>query len=156
MDLQEEDRGVYQCIASNAVTSIFAETEVMIENTAPRAPYNIQTDSTMDTITVKWKSGLTKPKLDFSVWYRTTDSSTWEFLPLLATNTKEYVIRSLQPGTEYEVMVLCRDAFGDGMFSKSVVVKTKGAKDFSFNLYIFPNKNFFFTGFKTLLLVQNR
>ncbi|EEB15044.1 neuronal cell adhesion molecule, putative [Pediculus humanus corporis] len=136
MDLQEEDRGVYQCIASNAVTSIFAETEVMIENTAPRAPYNIQTDSTIDTITVKWKSGLTKPKLDFSVWYRTTDSSTWEFLPLLATNTKEYVIRSLQPGTEYEVMVLCRDAFGDGMFSKSVVVKTKG-------ISTVPDKNYY-------------
>ncbi|KAK6636139.1 hypothetical protein RUM43_009791 [Polyplax serrata] len=126
LNLREEDRGIYQCIASNAVNSIFAETELMIENTAPRAPYDVELDPADTSITVKWKSGLTKPKLEFSVWHRKVESETWKFLPVLPDGTKKLTISGLLPGTEYEIMVLSKDAYGEGMFSKTVKARTTG------------------------------
>lgn len=126
VDLKEEDRGIYKCIASNAVTSIFTETELMIENTAPRAPYDIEVKSSENSITVKWKSGLTKPKLEFSVWHRMVDSMTWKFLPVLPADARELTIPDLLSGTDYEIMVLSKDVYGEGMFSKSIKIKTKG------------------------------
>lgn len=36
-------------------------------------------------------------------------------------------ISNLEPGSEYEFMVLSQDRFGDGMFSKTFRYFTKGA-----------------------------
>lgn len=134
VNLGEEDRGIYQCIASNEVTSIFTETELMIENTAPRAPYSVHADTTESSIIVTWKSGLTEPKLEFSVWYRIIGSMTWKFLPYIPKDVNEVIIPDLLSGTDYEVMVLSKDLYGDGMFSKSVQAKTKGKKIFVIKL----------------------
>lgn len=38
-------------------------------------------------------------------------------------------ITNLEPGREYEFMVLSQDRFGDGMFSKTFRYYTKGTKD---------------------------
>lgn len=45
-------------------------------------------------------------------------------------------ITNLEPGREYEFMVLSQDRFGDGMFSKTFRYFTKGKIS-----WIYPKKN---------------
>lgn len=127
-DIREDDRGIYQCAAFNEAATITAESELMVENVAPRAPYNVSAETTKDSVTVRWKSGFTKPKLEFSVWYRLAEFSDWKSLPAISRDVREITIDKLLPGREYEIMVLSQDVHGDGMFSKSIKVKTQGRK----------------------------
>ncbi|XP_071454905.1 protein borderless isoform X5 [Hetaerina americana] len=126
VNIQKEDRGFYQCVASNEASTITAEAELMIENVAPRAPYNLTANSTLTTISLRWVPGYRKPKQEYSVWYRREDSSEWKTLKILSVGTREAVVPNLNPGTTYDIMVLSQDVHGDGMFSKAIRVRTKG------------------------------
>ncbi|KAL1462993.1 hypothetical protein WDU94_014786 [Cyamophila willieti] len=97
----------------------------MIENTAPRAPYNLTAQATKNSISVKWIPGFIKPRLEYSVWYRAVDLPEWRTLKIRARDSSEAVITNLSPGREYELMVLSQDQHGDGMFSKAIKVVTK-------------------------------
>jgi len=55
--LVEGDRGIYECSATNEAATITAEAELMIENIAPRAPYNLTANSTETCITIRWQPG---------------------------------------------------------------------------------------------------
>lgn len=55
--LTEQDRGIYECVATNEAATITAETELMIENIAPRPPYNLTANSTETSITIRWQPG---------------------------------------------------------------------------------------------------
>lgn len=55
--INETDRGIYQCAATNEAATITADTEIMIENVAPRPPYNLTANSTDTAITIKWEPG---------------------------------------------------------------------------------------------------
>lgn len=55
--LVESDRGMYECSATNEAATITAEAELMIENIAPRAPYNLTANSTETCITIRWQPG---------------------------------------------------------------------------------------------------
>lgn len=54
----ESDRGMYQCSATNEAATIHADTEIMIENVAPRPPYNLTANSTDTSITLSWVPGM--------------------------------------------------------------------------------------------------
>ncbi|KPJ13358.1 Protein turtle [Papilio machaon] len=56
-ELAEEDRGVYVCTASNEAADVVAETELLIENVPPRAPYNLTARPTSRTIHLSWVPG---------------------------------------------------------------------------------------------------
>lgn len=62
-NLVETDRGMYECSATNEAATITAETELMIENIAPRPPYNLTANSTETAITVRWHPGEFKRSL---------------------------------------------------------------------------------------------
>lgn len=55
--INETDRGIYQCYATNEAATITADTEIMIENVAPRPPYNLSANSTDSAITLRWEPG---------------------------------------------------------------------------------------------------
>ncbi|KAL0267467.1 UNVERIFIED_CONTAM: hypothetical protein PYX00_009725 [Menopon gallinae] len=130
-NIEEEDRGIYQCVASSESDTITTESELMVEDTAPRAPYNISAESLEDgTVILTWMSGFSKPKLDFSVWYRILGASDWKSLPVPTRETKQLRIDNLLPGRDYEFMVLSQDIHGEGMFSKAITVKTQGSADY--------------------------
>lgn len=59
--LKEEDRGMYQCSASNEAATVTTETELMIENVPPRAPYNLVASSTSDSVTLRWAPASSMP-----------------------------------------------------------------------------------------------
>lgn len=60
------------------------------------------------------------------VWYRLSDATEWRTMRMLTKHHMQATITNLEPGREYEFMVLSQDRFGDGMFSKAFRYFTKG------------------------------
>lgn len=57
-NINETDRGIYYCAATNEAATITADTELLIENVAPRPPYNLTANSTDSAITLRWEPGI--------------------------------------------------------------------------------------------------
>ncbi|KAJ8951743.1 hypothetical protein NQ318_012594 [Aromia moschata] len=125
IDIQAEDRGIYQCSATNKAATITAETELLVENVPSSAPYNITAVSSTTSVHLTWLIGRQRANIDFSIWYKRTDVSEWKTYQVPSSKVLEATITTLTPGTEYEFMVLCKDDEGEGLFSKSVRVWTK-------------------------------
>ncbi|KAI8035411.1 protein borderless isoform X2 [Drosophila gunungcola] len=123
--LVEGDRGMYECSATNEAATITAEAELMIENIAPRAPYNLTANSTETCITIRWQPGYLRPNLEYTVWYRLMEAPEWRTLRVMDKKVMEATVQHLQPGKEYEFMVLSQDKHGDGMFSKQFRFQTQ-------------------------------
>lgn len=56
-DVSEEDRGVYVCTASNEAAALTVETELLVENVPPRAPYNLTVTPSRHSLHVSWVPG---------------------------------------------------------------------------------------------------
>ncbi|XP_024870972.1 protein borderless isoform X1 [Temnothorax curvispinosus] len=123
--IQEHDRGVYQCAASNEAATVVADTELMVLNVPPRAPYNLSANSSNNAVTLTWIPGYVRPKMEYSVWYRPTDTSEWRTMKILSRKITEATVNNLNAGREYEFMVLSQDKHGDGMFSKALRIFTQ-------------------------------
>ncbi|XP_022231604.2 protein borderless isoform X2 [Drosophila obscura] len=124
-NLIESDRGMYECSATNEAATITTEAELMIENIAPRPPYNLTANSTETCITIRWQPGYLRPNLEYTVWYRLTEAPEWRTMRVVDKNVMEATIQHLVPGKEYEFMVLSQDKYGDGMFSKQFRFQTQ-------------------------------
>lgn len=58
MSIVESDRGIFECSATNEAATVTADTELMIENVAPRPPSNLTaTNVTEHSITIRWQPG---------------------------------------------------------------------------------------------------
>lgn len=57
-----------QCVASNGAATISVETELVLENTAPRPPFNLRAVSSTTSVTLTWLPGLERPETQHSVW----------------------------------------------------------------------------------------
>ncbi|KAK9307852.1 hypothetical protein QLX08_001924 [Tetragonisca angustula] len=123
--IQEQDRGLYQCAASNEAATVVADTELMVLNVPPRAPYNLSANSSNNAVTLTWVPGYVRPKMEYSVWYRPTDTTEWRTMKILSRKITEATVNNLNPGREYEFMVLSQDKHGDGMFSKTLRIFTQ-------------------------------
>ncbi|CAH0560339.1 unnamed protein product [Brassicogethes aeneus] len=124
-NIEEHDRGLYQCSATNKAATITAETELLVENIPSSAPYNLTAVSSPYSVHISWLAGRQRANIDFSVWYKSVDQTEWKTYPVPSIRTLEATIINLHPDTEYEFMVLCKDDNGDGLFSKSLRVWTK-------------------------------
>lgn len=123
--IQEQDRGLYQCAASNEAATVVADTELMVLNVPPRAPYNLSANTSKNAVTLTWVPGYVRPKMEYSIWYRPTDTSEWRTMKIVSRKITEATVNNLAPGREYEFMVLSQDKHGDGMFSKTLRVFTQ-------------------------------
>lgn len=124
-NIEEDDRGVYTCMATNEAATITVDTELLIENVPPRAPYNLTGKSTDTTITLKWVPGYIRSNVDYNIWYRKIESPEWRTMKITDHSAMEGTISNLEPDKEYEVMILCQDQYGDGTFSKTFRYFTK-------------------------------
>lgn len=57
-NINETDRGIYECVATNEASTITVDTELLIENVAPRPPYNLTANSTNTAVTLRWEPGI--------------------------------------------------------------------------------------------------
>ncbi|KAL1506833.1 hypothetical protein ABEB36_006123 [Hypothenemus hampei] len=136
-DVQEEDRGIYQCTATNKAATVTAETELLVENIPSSAPYNLSAVSSTNSVHLTWLSRR-QMNVEYSVWYRKIETTGWTTYQVPTSRSLEATITNLEPGTEYEFMVLCKDDNGDGPFSKSVRIWTKTEAEHESNLYKGP------------------
>lgn len=67
-----------------------------------------------------------KSYLRFVYRYRSLETPEWRTIRIKGRGTTETIIGNLNPGREYELMVLSEDQKGDGMFSKALKARTKG------------------------------
>ncbi|CAG2065687.1 unnamed protein product, partial [Timema podura] len=124
--IQQSDDGLYSCVASNEVATITADTEVAIETTSPRAPYNLTASASHSSVTLRWMAGTGRANMEFLIWYRPADAPQWRTMKILTRGVTQATINSLDPGRIYEFMVLSQDKKGDGMFSKAIQIRTRG------------------------------
>ena len=124
-NITADDRGVYTCSAINEAAKIEADAELMVETFSPKAPSNLTANSTKDAITIRWTQNYIRPDLKFSIWYRQSDLQEWRTHPVMLTKKYESTIKNLEPGKEYEFMVLSQDRYNDGLFSKAFRYRTK-------------------------------
>nr|CAD7454888.1 unnamed protein product [Timema tahoe] len=125
--IQQSDDGLYSCVASNEVATITADTEVAIETTSPRAPYNLTASASHSSVTLRWMAGTGRANMEFLIWYRPADAPQWRTMKILTRGVTQATINSLDPGRIYEFMVLSQDKKGDGMFSKAIQIRTRGS-----------------------------
>lgn len=101
MNIQEEDRGLYQCSAANNAATITTETELLVENVPPRAPYNLTAVAALNSITLQWVAGRKRPKIKYSVWYRGINAPEWRNIEIHQNSAYETTIYNLHPGKCY-------------------------------------------------------
>lgn len=119
------DRGVYTCSAVNEAAKIDSDAELMIETFSPKAPSNLTANSSKDAVTLRWTQNYIRPDLKFSVWYRQANLQEWRTHQVQLSQDYESTIDNLEPGQEYEFMVLSQDRYNDGLFSKPFRYRTK-------------------------------
>ncbi|XP_041988064.1 protein borderless [Aricia agestis] len=122
--VSEEDRGIYVCTVSNEADVVNVETELLIENVPPRAPYNLSATPSYDSIHLTWVPGHNGVDVEYNVWYRERAESEWRTMKILSRGVTDATLIGLRPATEYELRVLSQDYIGDGLFSKPIFVRT--------------------------------
>lgn len=127
IEVAEDDRGVYVCTVSNEAASIEVETELLVENMPPRAPYNLTVRAHSDSLHLSWVPGHNGLEVDYNVWYREKNVKEWRTMKILSRGVTEATLVGLRPGIEYELRVLSQDLIGDGLFSKPVFARTLGS-----------------------------
>ncbi|XP_067678014.1 protein turtle-like isoform X2 [Haliotis asinina] len=127
-NLGKEDHGIYECVASNSIATIIAVTELRVMNTTPHAPYNVTVLTDLFSARVSWEPAYDggSPQT-YILWFRVgaEDNSNWETMRVPQGSTT-FTLYTLMPNTMYEFMVLSRNDYGDGMYSKRVLAKTRG------------------------------
>ncbi|XP_050346997.1 protein borderless [Nymphalis io] len=123
-DVQEEDRGVYICTVSNEADELTVETELLIENVPPRAPYNLTARASFESIHLSWVPGHNGVDVEYNVWYRERSESEWRTMKILSRGVTDATLVGLRSATDYELRVLSQDYIGDGLFSKPIFVRT--------------------------------
>ncbi|KAI5638829.1 immunoglobulin domain-containing protein [Phthorimaea operculella] len=125
--LRRQDFGIYQCVASNEVATIVADTQLVIEGTQPHAPYNVSGTATEFSVTLRWQPGYAGGpdyKQDYTIWYREAGYSEWTKVPVTPSGATSVTINRLQPGTTYEFQVNSKNTIGEGMMSKAITIRT--------------------------------
>ncbi|XP_037870522.1 protein turtle isoform X2 [Bombyx mori] len=125
--LRRQDFGIYQCVASNEVATIVADTQLVIEGTQPHAPYNVSGTATEFQVTLRWQPGYAGGpdyKQDYTIWYREAGFSEWTKVPVTPPGATSVTINRLQPGTTYEFQVNSKNTIGEGMMSKAITIRT--------------------------------
>ncbi|CAH4037810.1 unnamed protein product [Pieris brassicae] len=125
--LRRQDFGIYQCVASNEVATIVADTQLVIEGTQPHAPYNVSGTATEFQVTLRWQPGYAGGpdyKQDYTIWYREAGFSEWTKVPVTPSGATFVTINRLQPGTTYEFQVNSKNTIGEGMMSKAITIRT--------------------------------
>lgn len=106
VDIQSEDRGIYQCSATNKAATITTETELLVENVPSSAPYNLSAVTSTSSVHLTWKIARQKANVDFSIWYKSRDSTEWKTFLVPSSKVLEATITNLMPGKHCRFIIL--------------------------------------------------
>lgn len=101
-DVQTEDKGIYQCSATNRAATITVETELLVENVPSSAPYNLTAVTSATSAHLTWSISRQRSNVDFNIWYKPVDVTEWKTHQVPPTKTLQTTITQLKPGTQNE------------------------------------------------------
>uniref|UniRef100_UPI00358FA2F1 protein turtle homolog B-like isoform X2 n=1 Tax=Myxine glutinosa TaxID=7769 RepID=UPI00358FA2F1 len=123
--------GCWVCEASNAITTIRAETHIFVTGTAPQVSYNLNVSVAVHSVNLSWEPGYNGGHLqNFSVWSkravgRPAEWASWT-VPVGQT---ELTLGGLAADTLYQFSILATNLVGSSPFSTMVTART---------LHLFP------------------
>jgi hypothetical protein len=136
INIQEEDRGWYQCSATNKAATITAEAELLVENIPSNAPSNLTAVSSSASVHLTWLPGRQRTNVEYSVWYKPVGSSEWKTHQVTSSRTLEATITGLNSGIcVCTLKLLSQHSYQAENMSSWFFVKTTTATVSSANQY---------------------
>ena len=140
-DVDEDDEGEYLCMAHNVAATVVQKTQVVVENeAAPHAPRDLKVETGTYSATLTWLPAYNRGVQSYIVQYRAVATSDlkitsnrpvspppWQQMRVFPEGALTFTIYNLTPNTTFEFRIMARSHEpGDGLYSKSVMAKTKG------------------------------
>ncbi|XP_026689415.2 uncharacterized protein LOC100182555 isoform X3 [Ciona intestinalis] len=125
--VSKSDNGIWQCVLSNAVANVTANTTINVKYTTPHAASEVTVVTSSSNATVKWMPGYDGgyPQ-HFMIWYKKAEQGdhTWS-TSYVEGGRKVATVSRLEPATVYQFSLLSENVLGSGPFSRTVTKKTK-------------------------------
>lgn len=98
VNIQDEDKGLYQCSATNKAATITAESELLVETIPSRAPSNLTAVSSATSVHLTWLPGRRWSNVEYSIWFKPLGTSEWKTHQVVSATSLEATITGLNPG----------------------------------------------------------
>ncbi|CAF3358164.1 unnamed protein product [Rotaria sp. Silwood1] len=144
--IEKTDHGLYICQASNQYTTINISTLIIVENTTPQAPLNVQYEQISTNILLSWESGYDGGRTQhFIIWYRMikTKKGHWNQIRVLPNNATEFLLFDLELQQTYEITIVGENDIGLGTFSAITSVYVNDNQDLSIGNFYYSNETNF-------------
>ncbi|CAF1283707.1 unnamed protein product [Rotaria sordida] len=141
--IEKIDHGLYICQASNEYTTINISTLIIVENTTPQAPLNIQYEQILTNILLSWKAGYDGGQIQhFIIWYRMikTKKGHWNQIRVLPNNATKFLLFDLELQQTYEITIVGENNIGLGTFSSIITVYLNDYQDLSIGYFYYKNE----------------
>ncbi|CAF1417726.1 unnamed protein product [Adineta ricciae] len=132
--IKKTDHGLYICQALNEHTTTNISTLIIVENTTPQAPLNIQYEQISSNLLLSWEPGYDGGRVQhFIIWYRLIQNKkqNWHQIRVLPDNATEFLLFDLQLQQTYEVTIVAENDLGLGSFSPILSIYVNNQQDLS-------------------------
>uniref|UniRef100_A0A8C4QCF5 Uncharacterized protein n=1 Tax=Eptatretus burgeri TaxID=7764 RepID=A0A8C4QCF5_EPTBU len=126
LSLSRAATGCWVCEASNAVTTIRAETHIFVTGTAPQVSHSLNVSVAVHSVNLSWEPGYNGGHLqNFSVWSKRADGRPAEWASwTVPVGQTELTLGGLAADTLYQFSILATNVVGSSPFSTMVTAHT--------------------------------
>ncbi|CAF4363941.1 unnamed protein product, partial [Rotaria sp. Silwood2] len=137
------DHGLYICQASNEHTTTNITTLIIVENTTPQAPHNIQYKQIASNLFLSWEPGYDGGRFQhFIIWYRILHRKkrNWNQIRVLPNNVTEFILFDLKLKQTYELTIVAENDLGVGTFTPIITIYLNQTENSSIDYLHYSNE----------------
>ncbi|UJR23619.1 hypothetical protein I4U23_026605 [Adineta vaga] len=141
--IDKTDYGLYVCQASNEHTTTNITTLLIVENTTPQAPHNVQYKQLGSDLIISWEPGYDGGRSQyFIIWYRLLHGKKrdWHQIRVLPTNTTEFTLFDLKLQQMYEITIVAENDLGLGTFTSIRTIELNTTENVSIDYLHHPQQ----------------
>ncbi|CAF1040092.1 unnamed protein product [Rotaria sp. Silwood1] len=145
--IDKTDHGSYICQASNKHTTTNITTSIIVENTTPQAPHNIQYKQISSNLFLSWEPGYDGGRFQhFIIWYRTLHKKkrNWNQIRVLPNNATEFTLFDLKLKQTYELTIVSENDLGLGTFTPIITIPLNQTQNSSIDYLHYANETTLF------------
>ncbi|CAF0863046.1 unnamed protein product [Rotaria sordida] len=145
--IDKTDHGLYICQASNEHTTTNITTLIIVENTTPQAPHNIQYKQISSNLFVSWEPGYDGGRFqNFIIWYRILHRKkrNWNQIRVLPNNATQFILFDLKLKQTYELTIVAENDFGIGTFTPIITIYLNQTQNSSIDYLHYSNETTLF------------
>ncbi|CAF0748074.1 unnamed protein product [Adineta steineri] len=134
--IDKTDHGVYVCQAANEHTTTNITSLLIVENTTPQAPHNIQYKQMSSNLVISWEPGYNGGRSQhFFIWYRILHprKRDWNQIRVLPNNGSEFTLFDLKLQKIYELTIVAENNLGLGTFTPIITIELNTTENSSIN-----------------------